>query len=194
MANLYPFLIYVFVTTFTPGPNNIMSMVNGMNYSYPKIIRFLEGIFAGFFIVMLLCGLLNVGLASFIPSSKHWLKILGAIYMVYLAIHIIRSGPIEKAEGNQGMNSFWFGFSMQFLNIKVILYGVTVFSLFIVDTYNAPAMIILFAILLAAIGFIATSCWAIGGNVFRNWAQKNYRIFNLLMGGLLIYTAVASLL
>jgi len=44
MTHLSPFLIYVFVTTFTPGPNNIVSMSNGMRYGYRNILRFLGGI------------------------------------------------------------------------------------------------------------------------------------------------------
>jgi cysteine/O-acetylserine efflux protein len=36
MFNLYPFLIYMVITTFTPGPNNILSMNNGLRYGYKK--------------------------------------------------------------------------------------------------------------------------------------------------------------
>ena len=194
MTHLYPFLIYVFVTTFTPGPNNIMSMAGGMRYSYPKMLRFLLGISTGFFIVLFISGLLNIGLATLIPASEHWLKVLGAVYMAYLAYHVFRSGPVDSPEGSLSTYSFWFGFSMQFLNVKGILYGVTVFSLFITTIYRDPFTIFLFALFLALVGFIAISCWAIGGNVFRNLAQKHYRIFNLAMGGLLIYTAIASLI
>ena len=193
MTNLSPFLVYVFVVTFTPGPNNIMAMVNGMRLRYLRMARFLAGIFTGFFIVMLVCGLLNVVLTGLLPSAEHWLKIIGALYMVYLAIHILRSGPPDDSEGENTSRSFKFGFTMQFLNVKVILYGITVFSLFITDTYKDPLTITVFAVLLAAVGFISTSVWAVGGNILRNLVRKNYRIFNFVMAGLLIYTAIASL-
>jgi cysteine/O-acetylserine efflux protein len=194
MINLYPFLIYVFVTTFTPGPNNIMSMSNAMHYGYQRTIRFLIGIFVGFMVVMMLCGLINVALAAQLPSLKKWLNILGAVYMLYLAYHILRSKPVEDDFGENGFNSFKAGFTMQFLNIKVILYGITVFSLFIIGTYQDPMMICLFSLILAGVGYVSTSCWAFGGNLFRNLLRQNYRIFNFVMGGLLIYSAIASLL
>jgi threonine/homoserine/homoserine lactone efflux protein len=194
MANLYPFLVYVCVTSFTPGPNNVMSMVNGMRYSYMKMFRFLAGIIAGFFIVLLVSGLLNVALVSLLPSIEIWLKYIGVVYMVYLAIHIIRSKPVESTEGDTAYNTFKFGFAMQFLNVKVILYGITVYSLFIVNRYKDLLSISLFALVLSAVGFAAVSCWALGGNLFSGFLQKHYRIFNLAMGGLLIYTAVASLI
>lgn len=194
MTNLYPFLIYAFVTTFTPGPNNILSMTNAVRYGFQRTIRFLTGIFVGFFVVMVLCGLLNAALAAQIPSLKSWLNILGAIYMLYLAIHIIRSKPVEDEDGENSLNTFKAGFTMQFLNIKVILYGVTVYSLFIIGSYKDPVSITVFGVMLAALGVISTVCWAWGGNVFRKFLLRYYRIFNLAMGGLLIYSAIYSLL
>jgi threonine/homoserine/homoserine lactone efflux protein len=101
---------------------------------------------------------------------------------------------MEPKTGEKKSPSFWFGFSMQFLNVKVILFGVTVFSLFITPVYKDPLTILLFAGILSAVAFVATSCWVIGGNLFQNLARKYYRVFNFLMAGLLVYTAVASLL
>jgi len=193
MPNLSAFLIYVFVVTFTPGPNNIMSMVNGMRYRFRRILPFQAGLFAGFVIIMLVCGLLNVALAGLVPAAEIWLKIAGAIYMLYLAYHILRSGPVEEGEGEKATATFRFGFTMQFLNVKVILYGVTVYSSFITITYRDPLSIALFALLLAAIALVSTTVWALGGNALRALVRKNYRIFNFVMAGLLVYTAVASL-
>jgi len=191
-VNLYPFLAYVFVTTFTPGPNNVMSMSNAMRFGYRGTLRFLAGITCGFLVVMLICGLLDFGLVSLAPQVKLWLNILGAVYMVYLAVHIVRSKPVDGDPAGAGLNSFRAGFMMQFLNVKVILYGVTVFSTFIVQAYHDPLTVSLFAPILAGIGFISISCWAIGGNLFRSLLFKYYRLFNLAMGALLVYTAVAS--
>jgi threonine/homoserine/homoserine lactone efflux protein len=171
-----------------------MSMTNAMHYGYPRILKFLAGMVSGFFIIMLASGLLNVILTGWLPALEKWLKILGAVYMLYLAFHIARSLPEEIDEGKNSDNSYKAGFIMQFLNIKVILYGITVYSLFIVRTYHTPIMIALFALILALVGFISTTCWGLGGNIFRKPLRKNYRLFNFVMAGLLIYTAIASLL
>lgn len=194
MANLSPFLLYVFVTTFTPGPNNILAMANGLQYGYRKTLGFLAGMFAGFCLVMWVCGLLNVALLSWLPQAKMGLNVLGAAYMLYLAVHIAFSKPPQEHQPEkQGLNSFRAGFAMQFLNLKVILYGITVFSLFIIQFSQNPVIVSLFAPFLAAVGFLATSCWALGGNLFRNLVHQNSRLFNLAMAALLIYTALAGL-
>lgn len=195
MTNLHAFLIYVFVVNFTPGPNNILSMVNGMRYGYAKMMRFLAGIVSGFFIIMLISGLLNVALTNLVPDSGLWFKFLGTAYMLYLAYHVIRSGPIEENSArNRSINTFRFGFTMQFLNIKAILFGVSVYSLYIIGSYTNPLMILLFAVFLAFNALVATSAWALGGNLFKTFGQKHYRVVNLVMAGLLIYTAIASFL
>lgn len=193
MSHIYPFLIYSIVTIFTPGPNNVMAMANGMHQGYRKTLHFLAGIFSGFFVVLLLGGFLNTVLSSVLPSLTRWLKILGAIYMVYLAIHIIRSKPAEDSDKGILYNSFKAGFLMQFINVKGILYSITIFSSFIIPFYTDPNAIWLFSIFLAMMCFVSISCWAIGGIFFRKFLLKYYRPFNYAMGGLLIYTAIASL-
>lgn len=198
MTNFYAFLAYVFVTTFTPGPNNILSMTNAVRDGYRRTLGFLAGIVAGFLIVMLLSGLLNVALVGLLPQVKPWLNLLGAAYMIYLAIHILLSKPADEsgdgqAPGRNDLNTFRTGFVMQFLNVKGILYGVTVYSTFIVQMTQDPLTVSLFAPLLAAIAFLAISSWAIGGNLFRGFLQRYERPFNFVMAALLVYTAVASL-
>jgi cysteine/O-acetylserine efflux protein len=194
MLNLIPFITYVFVTTFTPGPNNLLSMSNAMHSGYRRTLKFLAGIVTGFLLVMLLCGLLNFALLSLAPQVRTWLNILGAAYMVYLAIHIMLSRPDEGEQTTGRLNTFRAGFVLQFLNLKGILYGITVFSNFIVPAYPNPLLAALFAPLLAVIAFLAISAWALGGDIFRKTLNRYYRAANIVMGLLLIYTAVASLI
>ena len=194
MTTFTPFLIYVVVTTFTPGPNNILSMANAARDGYKGTLKFLGGIFAGFWLVMGLCGLLNVVLVSLLPQVRIWLVYLGAAYMVYLALHIALAKPRQDGESKADLNTFWAGFTLQFVNLKVILYGVTAFSVFISRLAPDPWLVALFAPALAGVGFLSTSSWALGGDVFRHFLNRYERWFNLAMAALLIYTAVASLM
>jgi threonine/homoserine/homoserine lactone efflux protein len=79
MPNFTAFLSYVFVTTFTPGPNNIMSMINASQYGFKKSIFFNVGIFFGFFIIIALCSIFSVTLYSLIPSIKPIMTCIGAV-------------------------------------------------------------------------------------------------------------------
>lgn len=193
MNGIIPLLTYVFVVSFTPGPNNILSMTNGMRYGYRNILRFIGGILCGFAIIALSAGMLNLFMANLVPASGKWLKILAAVYMFYLAYRILRSGPMNDEAGDNSTNRFWFGFTMQFMNVKAILFAISVFSLFVNDFSSDFFMVVLFAFFLVFVTFMGTSLWALGGTLFRSLAQKYYKVFNAIMGGLLIYTGIAGL-
>jgi cysteine/O-acetylserine efflux protein len=125
---------------------------------------------------------------------QFWLNLLGTAYMLYLALHTLLSKPLEHQPLETGLNTFKAGVLMQFLNLKVILYGITVFSMFITPYFQSPLSVSLFAAWLALVGLAATSCWALGGAIFRNFYQKYYRSFNFVMAALLLYTAMHGLL
>ncbi len=190
--NLLAFFIYVVTTTFTPGPNNLMAMSNGLHTGFRRTAKFLGGVFAGFFLIMLICGFINFLLMSLLPSIRIWLNLLGATYMIYLAFHVMTSKPHEE-ETNEALNTFTAGLSMQFINPKVILYGITVFSNFITPNYQSYFSILTFSLFLAFVGLIASSSWAAFGVIFRTFFSKYERVINISMGLLLIYSAVASL-
>src|SRR5574342_534428 len=116
--NLFAFISYVVVATFTPGPNNLMAMSNGLHTGFRRTINFLGGVFAGFILVMLICAFANFAFMTMLPSLHLWLNLFGAGYMSYLAIHVMRSKPHEQEE-NQGLNTFKAGFSLQLINPKL---------------------------------------------------------------------------
>lgn len=75
MPNPFAFLSYVMLTTFTPGPNNIMSMSTASKYGFRKSLRFTSGVFAGFCLFM--------ATVSFVATSS-W-ALFGSIFERFLA-------------------------------------------------------------------------------------------------------------
>jgi len=193
MLNWYPFLTYVVVTNFTPGPNNVMAMTSAVGKGLKGTLGFLLGVAAGFFVMMLACGLVNISLVSILPRAGYWLNILGAVYMAFLALQILLSKMTNGERSSNSTGRFRTGFIMQFLNLKVILYGITVYSTFIVQRYHSPVVIGLFAAVLAMVGFVAVFTWASGGSMFRGYLARHYVWFKIAMAALLVYSAIASL-
>jgi threonine/homoserine/homoserine lactone efflux protein len=188
--NFFAFITYVLVTTFTPGPNNMMAMSNGLHDGFRKTLRFLAGVLFGSFFVMLLCGYLNFALVNILPKARFWLNLLGTGYMIYLGIHIGMTKDNEQSEVERPLNTFKAGMFLQFLNLKLILYGITVFSNFIIPFHQDIPTLTVYTIILALIGFIATACWAAFGVAFRTVFSKYSRIINISLGLLLIYSAI----
>ncbi|HYE81629.1 MAG TPA: LysE family transporter [Clostridia bacterium] len=189
--NLVPFLSYVFVTTFTPGPNNIMSMTNANRDGFRKTVNFNLGVFAGFMVIMLACSYFNLLLFNLIPRIKAFMGIIGSAYMVYLAYKLCTSKHVDGESDSTHMNSFITGLMLQFVNPKVIMYGITTVSSFIIPYYSSHAALILFSFFLAFIGFISTTCWALFGAMFQMLLSKRRKAFNITMSLLLLYSAIA---
>jgi cysteine/O-acetylserine efflux protein len=191
LVNVVPLAAYIFATAFTPGPNNLLSMSNGSRYGYRKSLIFLSGIFSGFWIVLFLSALLNLALVSVLPTVGIYLKVLGAVYMIYLAVRIV-TAKVSSVNHEAGRASgFLGGFGLQFINFKGILYAITIFSVFVIPFYKSWFALSLFSLLFALIGFIATSCWALFGVFLNKLSPKYKKIVNLVMGALLVYSAVS---
>lgn len=191
MPNYAAFLSYVLVTTFTPGPNNIMSMSNASRYGFKKSIAFNIGIFFGFFIVIALCNIFSVTLYNLIPSIKPIMTFVGFAYILWLAWKTYKSKPHNAGENDKQTNTFFAGLLLQFVNPKVILYGITTVSTFIVPYYRSWFVLASFSALLAFVGFVATCCWSLFGSVFQRLLVKNDKVINIIMSLLLVYCAVS---
>lgn len=190
---LLSFLLYVFVTTFTPGPNNIMAMLSANKYGFKKTIKFCLGVGTGFFVIMLLCSYFNLLLKTTIPKIEFIMTILGSIYLLYLAFKILYSKNNDKKSDDQKNYSFFTGMLLQFINPKVILYGITAISTFIIPFYSSNFSLIFYSLFLAFIGFVGTVCWGVFGSLFQMFLTKYRSQFNVVMALLLFYSAVSIL-
>lgn len=190
---LLSFLLFVFVTSFTPGPNNIMAMLFANKYGLRKTIRFCIGVGVGFFVIMLMCSYFNLLLENFIPKIEFTMTILGAIYMVYLALKIITSKNNDKDNEVDKNNSFLTGMLLQFVNPKGILYGITTISTFILPYHTSNFSLLFYSFFLAFIGFMSTFCWSMFGSIFQTFLSKYRSQFNVIMALLLVYSAVSIL-
>lgn len=193
MFSLYQFLLYIFVTAYTPGPNNIMSLSNAVRYGFKKSFPFNLGILAGFSVVMLFCTLLSALIFSYIQQAKIYMQVLGASYMFYLAWKTWKSSSEVELEETKGA-SFISGLSLQFINPKIYIYAVTAMSTFILPHFDSTAALVGFALFLAFVGFTGTVAWSAFGSTFQKILTNYSNIVNPILALLLIYCAVSLFL
>ncbi len=197
MFNLSAFLFYVFVVTFTPGPNNIMAMAAAGKFGFKKALQYSIGVFTGFFIIMLLSSYFNLLFFNVIPKVQPFMQVIGAGFMLYLAFKIITAKEETEndpslGDHNEETNSpslYLTAVGLQFINPKGIIYAVTVVANFIIPYYQSHLSFVLFAFLLAFISILSTASWALFGSIFNTFLSKHQRQFNWVMGLLLVYSA-----
>jgi len=119
------------------------------------------------------------------------MAVIGAVYMLYLAVKIMTSKQDDGDTAGDKHNSFIAGLLLQFINPKGILYGVTVTSTLIFTYHASYLSLLIYSIVLAFIGYPGTFCWSIFGSILKNMTSKYRRQFNILMGLLLLYSAAS---
>jgi len=193
---LIPFISYAIATTFTPGPNNASASSSGMQHGFRKTLPYLIGISIGFFVILAASGLLLDFIMQIYSKISSYLKWIGALYMLWLAV--IPFIPQGKS-GKKSMSvsyTLYNGMILQLVNIKVILYGITLYSSFSALIGYSPVAVIVSSLFLTILGFGSIALWTFIGSAFSAYFKNKvfFYSFNAIMSLLLIYSAVSILL
>ena len=98
-ATIIPsFLYYCFIAGITPGPANLCSLNASMRYGRKQALKQWRGLFAGFWVIAIGSVLITYFLGGVLGSSVSILAWIGAAYLVYLGVHILRPGKGKKTE------------------------------------------------------------------------------------------------
>lgn len=179
MAVLSNFLIYCGVNAFTPGPGNILELNTVTNYGHKKGKSLFFGIFAGYYVVQIICAIFVYGVNSLLPNVMEVMKYIGAAYILWLAIHIVFSKPsIENAEQSA---SFLKGFMLQFVNVKIYMFGVTALTGYVVGYMSSFPVLLFFELVIATIGTIATCTWIGLGVLIQKFYLRHFRVINIIL-------------
>ena len=111
--NLISLMLFCFVTSCTPGPNNILASYSSFNFGIKKTLPHMLGVALGYTSMITI---LDIGLIfpfKKYPIIQDVLKVLGSIFLIYLAYKISFS---KSSSGNllnnpvKFLESFFFQF------------------------------------------------------------------------------------
>lgn len=173
------FFIYSVINAFTPGPGNILALNTVTNYGYKKGRPLFGGIFAGYYVVQMICAIFVFGVSTFLPDVLGIMKYIGAAYILWLAVHIAMSRP--DADSAEKSASFLKGFLLQFVNVKIYLFGITALTGYITDFSASLWVLLLFEFIIATIGTVATLTWVGMGVLIQKVYQQHYRVINVIL-------------
>tara|TARA_B110000977_G_scaffold44249_1_gene60107 strand:- start:863 stop:1474 length:612 start_codon:yes stop_codon:yes gene_type:complete len=136
METLISFILAVSILAISPGPDNIFvlmqSVLHGKKYGLATIIGLMTGCIVHTIFVA-------VGISTIIKENNTIflvIKILGAVYLLYLAYKVITGGSeismsTEKIDKKTPFQLFKIGFIMNVLNPKVTLFFLALFPGFL---------------------------------------------------------------
>ncbi|MGG0791925.1 LysE family transporter [Peribacillus simplex] len=186
--SIIAFLSYVIITSITPGPSNILLMNEARKFGFLGSWRFTGGILAGFAALGIMSGVFTASLYNWIPIVEPYFKIAGAAYLLYLAWQIgMPKG--SKKESRDVQSSFLSGFILQIINVKSILFYLTVLSAFILPFNESLKFVVIYLAITIFLGWMALLLWSGFGSLFKDIFAKHDKPFRLIMCLLLIYSA-----
>jgi len=185
---LLAFVLFAFVSSVTPGPNNTMLLSSGVNFGFNRTIPHMLGISCGFAVMVLAVGLGLGAVFKSYPVLYTVLRYAGAAYLLYLAYKIATSGPVNDATDKEARPMSYLGAAaFQWVNPKAWVMAIGAISTYTpINGYFTNVVII--ALVFGVVNLPAVSMWAGCGSLLRNVLRDPFwlRIFNGVMAALLV--------
>jgi threonine/homoserine/homoserine lactone efflux protein len=196
-AMLIALATFCFVSSITPGPNNMMLLASGANFGFKRTLPHLMGVSIGFGAMVLAVGLGVGGLFVLYPALYTVLKVVGGAYMLWLAWRIATADGIGDRGATARPMSFWEAVAFQWVNPKAWAISLGAITAFVAPGEFLVGVLIVTAVF-AAINLPCIASWAAFGVFLRRFLDKPWtlRAFNITMAVLLVaslYPMVADL-
>ncbi|MCD2511791.1 LysE family translocator [Comamonas endophytica] len=196
-SSFYPLLIYTFVYSITPGPNNILLAASGAAFGYRRSLPHMLGVSLGAALMLIVVGCGLCATFTRMPLLHTVLRYGAALYLLRLAWCIAHTGTEGGNEVLPQPMRFWQGLALQWINPKTWMMAVGVVAAY-TPREGYFTQLLLAGALLALVSFPSISMWTLFGQwvarMLRSGAAR--RRFNRLMAGLLLlslYPFVAEL-
>lgn len=194
LLSLIAMASFAFVTSVTPGPNNLMLLASGANFGFRRTLPHIVGISLGM-ALLLTCVLGGLGeLFSRYPLLQLLLRIAGAGYLLWLSWKILRtpSRSLQPENANGRPLAWWQAVLFQFVNPKAWIMAITAVSSFTLsgEAYwlSGLALVLVFSV----VNLPSVTVWAGFGTLLQQFLSSAARQiwFNRIMATLTALTVL----
>ncbi len=187
-------LVFAFVTSVTPGPNNMMLLASGANFGFARTVPHILGISIGHMVMTLIVGLGLAGAFLAVPALQIGLKIVSVIYMLWLAWKLAHAAAPAEAGGSARPMTFLQAAAFQWVNPKAWAMSVGAVAAYAPDQRLATVAVV--AAVFAAVNLPSVSIWTLAGRALRRWltSPARLRVFNWTMAALLVASLIPVLI
>ena len=183
---------FAFVSSITPGPNNLMLMASGTNYGFSRTVPHLLGVSIGFTVMICLVGVGLMRLFDAYPVTYLILKAFSVTYLLYLAWKIATAASPDSAKPAPGSDSrkpltFFQAALFQWVNPKAWAMALTAISAY--APASQPVLgILAVALVCGAINLPSITTWVVLGTQLRRFLDhpRKLRAFNITAALMLV--------
>ena len=179
--------LFMFVTSCSPGPNNVVATHSGFNHGIKRSIPLMLGVIFGFTTMLAIINFGLINIFKIYPIIQKILVLTGTIFLIYLAYKISFSQLENKSNKLKPVN-FVETFLFQFLNPKGVIVAVIAVSTYTeagTNFINYSIWVLGIALIFA---IISITFWTMLGKFMRKFAtnEKFIKWFNYVMSSLLL--------
>jgi len=187
------FVAFCFVSSATPGPNNLMLMASGANFGVRRTIPHWLGIGVGFTAMVIVVGLGLMQVFEMFPIIYQGMKILSAAFLLYLAWKIANAAPMRETGKAGNPMTFLQAAAFQWVNPKAWAMALTAISIY--SPSNSVLAVVITALIFGLVNLPSCSIWMFVGRQLHRFLTNpvRMRVFNITMS-LLLLTSLYPLL
>ncbi|WP_448563399.1 LysE family translocator [Thalassotalea ganghwensis] len=181
-------ILFIFSTSGTPGPNNVMILTSGVNHGIRLSLPHVMGVNVGFTLMIILVGMGIMQIFVQWPVLHQVIQVIGILYLVYLAFKIatmdVNANQVDKKKPFSFLQAALF----QWVNPKAWVIALSALVAFSNTTNNVWQQLLTIAGFYFVFGLPCSFAWLFAGKWLQNILTKSYYIkaFNISMAILLL--------
>ncbi|MFC3118720.1 LysE family translocator [Jhaorihella thermophila] len=180
--------LFAFVSSITPGPNNLMLMASGANFGFRRTVPHMLGVALGFVFLLLVAGAGLIRVFEIWPAVHAAMKAASVAYLLWLAWKIATAAPVGEGRSRGRPLTFLQAAAFQWVNPKAWAMALTAITVYAPDR-SAQALLTV-AALFGLVNLPSVGTWALIGQGLAAWLAepRRLRTFNRVMALLMVAT------
>lgn len=179
-------LLFAFVSSITPGPNNLMLMASGANFGFRRTVPHMLGVAGGFTFMLLLMGAGLSQVFETYPVLHRVMTVVSVVYMLFLAWKVANAAPVREADSTGSPLSFLQAAAFQWVNPKAWVMAITASTVYAPEP--SVKTVVLVALIFGGVNLPSVGSWTVIGQQMARFLTNPVRlaVFNWAMAALLI--------
>jgi threonine/homoserine/homoserine lactone efflux protein len=190
--NYVPLFLFVIVSTVTPGGATTRATASGAHFGYRRSLPYMGGIAVALASMAAAAAAGLGGILQAMPTLQLGMKTLGSLYLVWLAVHIGRSGPPLLDAHVRKPTGFASGVWMLWHNPKGWAMTLGAAASFAALAPDPLRLAVLLGLSFGIAASVSLSVWCLAGLMFARLLRTDsqWRILNGTLALLLVMSII----
>ncbi len=189
MAQLLALLGFSFVSSFTPGPNNILLWASGATFGFRRTVPHVIGTALAIGAMALAAGAGIAALVASVPVLGVAMRVAGSAYLLWLAWRILRLGTLHQADVARPL-SVPGAMAFQVVNPKAWIFALGAVTTFLPPELPAVPGTVLVALAMMSMIVPAACAWAAAGGAMARLLDgpRRRRVVSAVLAAMVVAT------